>query len=168
MASTEAEAGGTATAVPRLRAMRFADLARVVEIEVASYTVPWSEATFRSLLRRRDAELVVAEADGTIVGYTASWFVVDQAELGNVAVCAAWRGRGVGALLVEHALRAAVERGMREVFLEVRPSNAHARRLYERFGFRQIARRSRYYTQPVEDALVMRRLLAGDEEWMDS
>lgn len=153
--------------VPRLRPMRFADLAPVLAIEVASYTMPWSEATFRGLLRRRDAELVVAEAGGGVVGYTATWYVVDQAELGNVAVAEAWRGQGVGALLVEYALRNAARRGTREVFLEVRPTNVSARRLYERFGFHQVGRRSRYYSQPTEDALVMRRALAGDHEWMD-
>jgi [ribosomal protein S18]-alanine N-acetyltransferase len=154
-------------AVPRVRPMRFPDLPAVLAIEVASYGMPWSEATFRGLLRRRDAELVVAEADGAVVGYTAAWYVVDQAELGNVAVAAAWRGRGVGALLVEHALQSAARRGTREMFLEVRPTNFTARRLYERFGFRQVGRRSRYYSQPTEDALVLRRALAGDYEWID-
>jgi [ribosomal protein S18]-alanine N-acetyltransferase len=157
--------GGT---VPRLRPMRFPDLERVLEIELASYSMPWSEATFRGLLRRRDADLVVAEAAGTIIGYTASWYVVDQSELGNVAVDAAWRGRGVGALLVENALRRAAERDIREVFLEVRPSNVTARSLYERLGFREVGRRSRYYSLPSEDALVMRRPLDGDYEWMDT
>jgi [ribosomal protein S18]-alanine N-acetyltransferase len=153
---------------PRLRPMRFADLPRVMEIEQESYAVPWSEATFRTLLRRRDADLVVVEIDGEIAGYTASWFVVDQSELGNVAVTAEWRGRGVGATLVENALRRAVRQGTREVFLEVRPSNTSARRLYERFGFQQVGRRSGYYTAPVEDALVMRRMLVRGDEGVET
>jgi [ribosomal protein S18]-alanine N-acetyltransferase len=167
MSAPDVAGASPGAALPKVRRMRFADLGRVMEIEVASYGTPWSEATFRSLLRRQDADLIVVEADGDIVGYAASWFVVDQSELGNVAVAENWRGRGVGALLVETALRRAAGFGTREVFLEVRPSNVHARRLYARFGFRQVGRRSGYYTQPAEDALVMRRLLAGDEDWVD-
>jgi [ribosomal protein S18]-alanine N-acetyltransferase len=119
--------------------------------------VPWSENTFRGLLRRRDAELVVATAiDGTVVGYAVLWCVLDQAELGNVAVVAQWRGRGVGERLVADMMRRAVQRRVNEVFLEVRPSNTVARRLYERLGFSMVGRRRNYYQQPVEDALVLR------------
>jgi [ribosomal protein S18]-alanine N-acetyltransferase len=142
-----------------LRDMTAADLAAVVAIERASYSVPWSEATFRGLLRRRDAEVVVAWAAEHVAGYAAFWCVVDQGELGNVAVAQAWRGQGLGARLVDEVIRRAARRGIRELFLEVRPSNHVARRLYERFGFAPAGRRRNYYQQPVEDALVLRRPL---------
>jgi [ribosomal protein S18]-alanine N-acetyltransferase len=142
-----------------LRAMEAYDLPTVLRIEVESYSVPWSESTFRGLLRRRDAEMIVATADERVVGYAVFWCVLDQSELGNVAVTGAWRGRGVGELLVAEVIRRASARGVREIFLEVRPSNAVARRLYERFGFRHVGRRRNYYQEPVEDALVLRRPL---------
>lgn len=141
----------------RLRDMTTGDIPRVVAIERASYTMPWSEATFRGLLRRRDAEMVTAEVDGEVVGYAAFWCVVDQGELGNVAVTAEWRGAGIGARLVDDVLRRAARRGVREVFLEVRPSNTVARRLYEHLGFRPVGRRRNYYQRPLEDAIVLRR-----------
>src|SRR5690606_35937840 len=141
----------------RLRDMTTGDIPRVVAIERASYTMPWSEATFRGLLRRRDAEMVTAEVDGEVVGYAAFWCVVDQGELGNVAVTAEWRGAGIGARLVDDVLRRAARRGVREVFLEVRPSNTVARRLYEHLGFRPVGRRRDYYQRPLEDAIVLRR-----------
>lgn len=140
----------------RVRPMGAADLAAIMAIETSAYTVPWSEATFRGLLRRGDADVVVAEADGELIGYAAAWFVADQAELGNIAVAASWRRRGVGARLVATVLERAGEHGMREVFLEVRPSNTAARRLYEQFGFREVSRRRNYYAEPREDAVVMR------------
>jgi [ribosomal protein S18]-alanine N-acetyltransferase len=143
----------------RLREMVAEDLPAVVAIEKESYTVPWSEATFRGLLRRRDAELIVAESHGIVIAYAIFWCVIDQSELGNVAVTAKWRGRGIGERLVAEVLRRAGQRGVREVYLEVRPSNEVARRLYERFGFSQVGRRRNYYQEPVEDALVMRRAL---------
>ena len=140
-----------------LRDMTVADLRAVVAIEDESYSVPWSESTFRGLLRRRDAEMVVAVVGDVVIGYAAFWCVVDQGELGNVAVSSAWRGRGLGARLLEEVLRRAGRRGIVEVFLEVRPTNTVARRLYERFGFTTVGRRRNYYQQPVEDALVLRR-----------
>ncbi|HSJ32010.1 MAG TPA: ribosomal protein S18-alanine N-acetyltransferase [Longimicrobiales bacterium] len=143
----------------RLRDMVATDVPAVVAIERASYTMPWSEATFRGLLRRRDAEMVSAETEGIVIGYAAFWCVVDQGELGNVAVSAGWRGLGLGARLVEDVLRRAARRGVREVFLEVRPSNTVARQLYERLGFRPVGRRRNYYQAPVEDAIVLRHLI---------
>jgi [ribosomal protein S18]-alanine N-acetyltransferase len=137
--------------------MTAADMPAVLAIEYESYSVPWSEATFRGLLRRRDAEMIVAEAGGVIIGYAIFWTVLDQSELGNVAVTRAWRGRGIGQQLVDDVLRRADQRGVREIFLEVRPSNTSARRLYERLGFTQVGRRRNYYQEPVEDALVLRR-----------
>jgi ribosomal-protein-alanine N-acetyltransferase len=143
----------------RIRPMVAADLPVVMDIENRSYSMPWSETTFRGLLRRPDADLVVAESRGLLVGYAVTWFVVDQAELGNVAVAQAWRRRGIGARLVEAVLERACERGAREVFLEVRPSNATAQRLYDRYGFKEVGRRRNYYAEPPEDAVVMRLIV---------
>lgn len=157
MSSLAHQAGSRAGA--ELRDMMAADVPAVVAIERASYTMPWSDATFRGLLRRRDAEMVTAEADGVVIGYAAFWCVVDQGELGNVAVSAAWRGRGIGARLVEEILRRAARRGVQEVFLEVRPSNSVARQLYERLGFHPVGRRRNYYQAPAEDAIVLRHFV---------
>jgi [ribosomal protein S18]-alanine N-acetyltransferase len=140
-----------------IRDMTAADMAVVVAIERESYSVPWSEVTFRGLLRRQDADTVVATLRDAVIGYAVLWSVLDQAELGNVAVSAAARSGGIGERLVREMLARAAARGVREVFLEVRPSNHVARRLYERLGFVQVGRRRNYYQQPVEDALVLRR-----------
>lgn len=132
------------------------DLAQILAIEQASFSTPWRRATFEGLLRRDDADLIGAIGEGRLIGYAITWTILDQAELGNVAVTPEVRRRGVGRLLVEAALRRVKERGARECFLEVRESNAVARRLYEELGFASIGRRRRYYSSPVEDALVMR------------
>jgi [ribosomal protein S18]-alanine N-acetyltransferase len=143
------------------RKMRLSDLARVMEIELVCFTMPWSEGTFRGLLRRSDADLFVAEVGPLVVGYAVLWSVIDQAELGNVSVAPEWRRQGIGDGLVRTILQRAGERGVREVFLEVRVSNEGAQKLYERYGFAEIARRRNYYLEPLEDALVMRRELVG-------
>lgn len=139
-----------------LRTMVGADLAAVIEIENASYSMPWGESTFKALLRRGDADLVVAEMGPTIAGYSVWWHTLDQAELGNVAVDAAYRRSGIGTRLVAESIRRAAARRVREMFLEVRQSNHGARDLYARLGFLPVGVRRGYYIRPVEDAIVMR------------
>lgn len=154
---TAAQAQPRPPAPITLRDMLPADLPTIVAIEREAYSVPWSETTFRGLLRRRDAEMIAAESNGRVVGYAVFWCVLDQGELGNVAVAAEARGTRIGARLLEEVLRRASRRGVREVFLEVRPTNLVARRLYEQYGFSAVGRRRNYYQEPVEDALVLRR-----------
>lgn len=152
------------TAGVTLRRMRLPDVPAVHRIEQVSYSVPWSEPTFRGLLQRADAELLVAELDGQLAGYAVFWQVLDQGELGNVAVDPAHRRRGLARRLVAAVMERAGERGVRELFLEVRPSNTGARQLYESFGFVSVGQRRNYYQQPVEDAVVMRVFLPQGQD----
>jgi ribosomal-protein-alanine N-acetyltransferase len=140
----------------RFRTLRESDLPRMLEIERVSFSTPWRESTFRGLMLRTDTDLLAAERGGRLVGYAICWTVVDQAELGNVAVAPAERGHGVGSVLVDQAVRAVAVRGARELFLEVRESNFDAQSIYRRKGFETIGRRRSYYSAPTEDALVMR------------
>ena len=148
--------------VPRLliRTLSFSDLPAIMEIEHASFSLPWRESTFVGLLRRTDADLIGATRLGRLVGYCVCWTVGDQAELGNVAVAPDERGRGTGTRLVLAGLERVRERGARECFLEVRESNRAARMIYENCGFEAVGRRGKYYSRPTEDALVMRRDLS--------
>jgi ribosomal-protein-alanine N-acetyltransferase len=141
----------------RIRPMARTDLPSVLTIERASFPVPWSSATFRSLLRRRDAHLWVAEVGGEVVGYAAVWVVLDQAELGDLAVVAGSRRQGIGTRLLEAVVGRLAELGVRQLFLEVRESNRAAQRLYTRHGFIEVGRRAGYYSSPREDALVLER-----------
>ena len=143
-----------------LRELTPEDLPRIVEIERSSFSTPWRRSTFEGLLRRTDTDLIGATIEGRLVGYAITWTIIDQAELGNVAVAPEARRRGLGRLLVEAALRRVRARGARECFLEVRESNDGARRLYQSLGFSPIGRRRRYYSDPTEDALVLRASLS--------
>jgi [ribosomal protein S18]-alanine N-acetyltransferase len=140
----------------RIRLLGAADLPRIMEIENGSFSTPWQESTFRGLLRRNDTDLIGAERDERLVGYAIAWTVLDQSELGNVAVAPEARGLGVGRLLVQATLTRIRHRRARECFLEVRESNTVAQHLYREFGFEVVGRRKCYYMSPVEDALVMR------------
>jgi ribosomal-protein-alanine N-acetyltransferase len=98
---------------------------------------------------------LVAEADGLVAGYVVAHCAADEGEILNLGVARAHRRRGVGRALVERVLAQLAARGVRVVYLEVRESNAGARRLYEALGFGEVARRARYYRRPVEDAVVL-------------
>ena len=139
-----------------IRRMRALDLPRVMQIELSTFSMPWSESTFRGLLRRSDSDLFVAELRGAVAGYSVFWAVTDQGELGNVAVAEEYRGRGIGRTLVDAVLERAAERGVHEIFLEVRRSNDGAQNLYRTLGFAQVGQRKNYYLEPAEDAIVMR------------
>jgi [ribosomal protein S18]-alanine N-acetyltransferase len=140
----------------RFRRLHEGDLPRVMEIEVASFSMPWRETTFRGLFLRGDTDLLAAERDGRLVGYAICWTVLDQAELGNIVVAPGERGGGVGSALLDRAVQAVAARGARELFLEVRETNLEAQSIYRRKGFAVVGKRRAYYSAPVEDALVMR------------
>jgi ribosomal-protein-alanine N-acetyltransferase len=153
----------TAGTMVRVRPGAAHDLDRVASIERASFSDPWSRASFGALLGRSHVYFAVAEdAAGDLVGYVVAWHAADEAEIANVAVDPDARGRGIGALLLDAGLAEAVRRGAASVFLEVRESNEAARRLYASRGFAPVGRRRGYYRKPVEDALVLRRELGGD------
>jgi ribosomal-protein-alanine N-acetyltransferase len=102
----------------------------------------------------------VAERDGRVVGFLMARAVADEFEILNVAVAPEDRCGGVGGRLLEAALAFGEQAGARRAFLEVRESNLAAQRFYQRHGFTVIARRPRYYQDPLEDALVMSRALS--------
>lgn len=147
-----------------LRRMCDDDLDLVLGIEHVAFAMPWSSITYRNLLRRRDADLSVAEIPEVgIIGYAAFWSVLDEAELGNIAVTPEYRGRGVARALLDRVLERATEKQINAMFLEVRVSNERARALYERAGFKQVGMRRNYYAFPLEDAIVMRLELPVSE-----
>ena len=140
----------------RIRPAAAADLDAVHAIEVASFADPWRREGFRDLMLGGAGRLVVAEADDGVVGFAVSYHAADEAEIANVAVAPAARRRGIGRALVDAVIAAAEAGGKRQVFLEVRASNAAAQALYAARGFAPVGRRAAYYRQPVEDAVVMR------------
>jgi ribosomal-protein-alanine N-acetyltransferase len=137
----------------RTRPARPADLAAVAAIEARSFGDPWPEAAFRSYL---DGCFLVSESEGgRITGYLVARAAADEAEILDLAVEPPERRHGVGRQLLTDALARLEMGGARRVYLEVRESNAAALALYGALGFRPVGRRSRYYREPTEDALVL-------------
>jgi ribosomal-protein-alanine N-acetyltransferase len=141
-----------------IRSMQDADIASVLRIERLSYAFPWTEGIFRDCLRV-NYTCRVAEIGVVTVGYGILSVAAGEAHLLNLCVADAYRCRGIGRRLLVHLLVAAGEAGAREAFLEARPSNTSAIRLYQSLGFIQIGMRRGYY-QAVdgrEDAIVLKR-----------
>jgi len=83
--------------------------------------------------------------------------VFDEIHINNIALRPQHRGHGYGTALMHHVLAEARRLGARRATLEVRAGNMGARRLYERLGFYVAGTRRNYYTNPVEDALILWR-----------
>ncbi len=152
--SAEPDLAGRARDV-RFRPMTSPDVGLVAAVEQASYQFPWSEGVFRDCVRVGYLCRVV-EYRGEIGGYGIMSFGAGEAHILNVCVRTDLRGLGVGRRLMDYLLDRARDEYMQDVFLEVRPSNAVALRLYESMGFERIGVRKGYY-QAVggrEDALV--------------
>jgi ribosomal-protein-alanine N-acetyltransferase len=136
--------------------MRVADLPAVHAIERASFDSPWPPDAYRNELEtNRLAQYLVVRVGDEIAGYGGMWLMVDEAHIITFAVHPLWRRQHVGDRLLLAMLDLAIDAGAHEATLEVRLSNLPARRLYEKFGFRPVGLRPRYYSDNGEDALIM-------------
>lgn len=144
-----------------LRPATDADLNEVVQIERSCFADPWTEEAFRRLLAGHSAifQVVGYPPNSGVVGYVIAFAIGEDAELLNIAVHPTHRGKGLAGQMLDAVLIELSARGVKNAFLEVRESNAAARALYRSRGFAEIGRRRNYYRRPVEDALVMRRML---------
>lgn len=137
------------------------DIPVVAEIEVDTFSTPWRETTFQTLLERPGVEMWIAEqTPGIVAAYAVLWCIQDEGELANLAVRPTLQRRGIGAELLDCVLGVARERGVKSVFLEVRTSNEAAQTLYASREFQQVGVRRNYYDLPKEDAWIfMKRLV---------
>jgi ribosomal-protein-alanine N-acetyltransferase len=143
-----------------IRPMLEMDLPEVAAIELKSYVFPWSENIFRDCLRV-GYTCRALDLAGRIIGYGVMSLGAGEAHILNVCVRDEFRSVGFGRRLLESLLERAAAAGVIEAFLEVRPSNLAAIRLYQRLGFEQIGIRRGYYQAPDgrEDAIVLKREL---------
>ena len=157
--------------------MQWADVAEVMAIERTAFTLPWSDYTYRhELLENRNSYYFVVRhqangaarpqnwlsrllrrspARGHVVAYGGFWLVVGEAHISTIASDQAWRGRGLGELMLLAMIERSVELGAEMVTLEVRVSNTVAQNLYRKYGFEYVGRRPRYYRDNDEDADLM-------------
>jgi ribosomal-protein-alanine N-acetyltransferase len=146
-----------------IRPMHELDVPVVVEIERTAYQFPWSEGIFRDCLRVGYVCRTVDVA-GDMAGYGIMSVGAGEAHILNVCIREEYRCRGLARKMLLHLMDRARVAGMREAYLEVRPSNTAAGRLYRSLGFEQVGVRRGYYQAAVgrEDASVLRRVLMAE------
>jgi ribosomal-protein-alanine N-acetyltransferase len=136
-----------------------ADLDAVAALEAASFTNPWTRDMLAGELARNPfARVYVLRLPGvSVAAFCACWIVVDELHINTIAVAAEHRRRGLATALLRHILLEVAGEGIVRATLEVRRSNEAAQALYASLGFTLAGVRPHYYTQPVEDALILWR-----------
>jgi len=146
-----------------LRTMSHEDLSLVSDIERRSYEFPWSHGVFRDCLLA-GYQCVVLDREGDVAGYSVLSIASGEAHILNICVDPDYRSMGYGELLLDEVLLRIRTTSVREIFLEVRPSNANALSLYKKKGFYKVAKRPAYYQahDGREDADVLVKKLTAD------
>jgi len=132
------------------------DLATVAAIEAGAYVFPWTLGNFRDSLLS-GYQCAGCWAGGELIGYSIVMTALEEAHLLNFAVASGWQRRGAGAQFLQYLIDGLRKQRLEMLYLEVRPSNLGARRMYERFGFRKLGLRRDYYPSVTgrEDALFL-------------
>jgi len=142
----------------RLLDMTVARLDAVLAIEASAYAFPWTHGNFVDSLAAGYTAQVLAGHDGELLGYFVAMAGVDEFHLLNITVAPGHEGRGHARFMLDALVQHCQAAAARQLWLEVRASNERAQRIYQRYGFRHIGLRRRYYPAPRgqrEDAVVM-------------
>ena len=132
-------------------------VAPIAELEKLCFSDPWSVRSIASELNNPLSLWFVAVNGEEVIGYVGSQSVLDEADMMNLAVSGRYRRQKIGENLVEVLIENLRKRAVKSLSLEVRVSNEPAIRLYEKLGFAQVGRRPKYYANPREDALILRK-----------
>lgn len=131
------------------------DAAALAALEKQSFSHPWSQEAFLTLLGDPNSLCLVAKKNERLLAYVTVSFVWDRGQINTVAVDPEFRGQGLAKTLLQQLIAHARQRGILALELEVRESNRAALGLYRGLGFATVGRRKKYYRDPTEDALLM-------------
>lgn len=146
----------------RVRIAKSSDLDDIYELDVQTFTMPWSkEALSYDILENDNAFVIVAEYEGEFAGYADIWTVLDEADLNSIAVRVDFRRKGIGDAIMLAMIEMLSANGVATINLEVRVSNMPAIKLYKKYGFNECGVRPGYYLDNGEDALIMKRETGG-------
>ncbi len=140
-----------------IRLMNSADIGQLAELEKLCFHDPWSISAFSYELNNPLSLWLVAVDGDTVVGYVGSQTVIGESDMMNVAVAPEYRRQKIAEQLIIKLIEMLNDRDSKSLTLEVRQSNLPAIYLYEKLGFVQVGCRPRYYRNPKEDALIMRK-----------
>ena len=133
-------------------------VAQVAALEKLCFSDPWSEKSVAGELSNELALWLVADDNGSVLGYIGSQTVMGESDMMNVAVHPDSRKQGVATGLIVGLVEELRRRGSHSLTLEVRASNDSAISLYRKLDFQEVGRRRNYYRNPREDALILRKV----------
>ena len=137
--------------------MQVRHVPQIAALERLCFSDPWNEAAVGGELENPLSLWLVAERNGAVLGYVGSQMVPPEADMMNIAVAPEARRQGIAEALIGELICRLSVNGVTSLSLEVRASNAAARSLYEKLGFRQVGLRPNYYFHPKEDACILRK-----------
>ena len=142
-----------------ISAMTEDDVNTIHNLEKICFSQPWSEKSLISSLKNKNSYFIVAKYNKNIVGYAGMYFVQDEGYIYNIAVYPEFRRLGIGQALLENLEIYCINNKLKFISLEVRESNTSAYFLYLKSNFKNIGKRKNFYTNPVEDAIIMTKFL---------
>lgn len=142
-----------------IKKMGVDDVDEVVEIENQSFSDPWKKEFFLNEISNALAYPLVAKLNQNVVGYSCLWIFLDELQIANIAVTPLFRKKGIGKKIMEKIISYAELNFLKRITLDVRESNKEAINLYNKFGFKTIGKRKNYYRFPVEDSLILEKIL---------
>ncbi len=143
-----------------IREVKEEDLNDLLKLELEAFKRPYSLSLIKREVSLPFSIFLVAEGEDGVLGYASGWLVGQTAELNRIAVKKERRGEGIGKELLKAFIKKCVDKGIKEVFLEVEENNETARKLYSSFGFKEIGVRKNYYGE--RDAIVYKITLGGE------
>jgi ribosomal-protein-alanine N-acetyltransferase len=139
-----------------VRRMELKDVLEVVEIDRSSFTLPWTERSFKyEIQENRAARCWVMMVDGSVASMLVLWIIVDEAHIATIATHPSFRRRGFAKQILAKSLVSAREEGALKALLEVRARHVVAQKIYCDIGFVEVGRRPKYYRDNGEDAVLM-------------
>lgn len=147
-----------------VRKATLSDIPAVAALERAEFPDGADEGMLARLWETDGGVILAAGEGDALLGYVWARFVLDEGEIGNIAVAPERRRCGVGAALLKALFAESERRGAAVLRLEVRGSNLAAQRLYEKNGFETVGKRKNYYEKPAEDAILMSKFFQKEAE----
>ena len=135
--------------------MQILDIPDIMELEKQLFSSPWSRDMFLQEIDTGFAFVLSAKETGKILGYICGLLLFDEFNITNVGVATEQQKQGFGEAMLKFIIARLLSQKCFKFFLEVRESNLAAIRLYEKFGFKILGRRKKYYNHPAEDALML-------------
>ena len=140
-----------------IRIAKEQEIEEIARLEQEIFPDPWSMTALRDTWNQKQAQILGAWLDGQMAGYVIVYFAADESEIARIAVDEKFRRQGVAGALLDEMERVLAGKGIVRLMLDVRKSNAAALRFYLSRGFKEDGVRKNFYTNPIEDAILMSR-----------